>query len=197
MGYPLYTFEQEIDLIYQIFKDCGTPDVSKWPHVAKLPAWDSVRKGSTHSVIFNKITNLILQKRPVRFFVHGSYCVHACYPWGIDAHPRLLWISNFCALLQDLTEKEKRQVRDAVRVAVRMLCVYPHERPSCKELLQDKFFTDETSGEALRSTPAQKLKAVAVDITSGPVNGMFWVHALSSILLPQVVVERHRLYMCI
>ena len=67
MGYPLYTFEQEIDLIFQIFKDCGTPDVSKWPDVAKLPAWDSVRKGSSHSVIFNKLNNLILQKRPVRF----------------------------------------------------------------------------------------------------------------------------------
>lgn len=66
MGYPLYTFEQEIDLIYQIFKDCGTPDVSKWPDVTKLPAWESVKKGTTNSVIFNKVSNLIFQKRPVR-----------------------------------------------------------------------------------------------------------------------------------
>ena len=90
-----------------------------------------------------------------------------CVSWAAA----YLFICESYFQLQDLSEKEKRQVRDAVRVAERMLCVYPHERPSCKELLQDRFFTDETSGEALRTTPAQKLKAVAVDITSRSANG--------------------------
>lgn len=82
--------------------------------------------------------------------------------------------------MQDLSEKEKRQVREASRIVARMLSVYPHERPSCEELLQDKFFTDETSGEALRSTPPEKLKGVAVDDRCGAANGVCRACALPS-----------------
>jgi hypothetical protein len=74
--------------------------------------------------------------------------------------------------MQDLSEREKRQVREATRVVARMLCVHPCDRPSCEELLQDKFFTDETSPEALKSTLPPKLKGVATDNKQGTVNGM-------------------------
>jgi serine/threonine protein kinase len=65
MGVPLYVIESEVDLLYQIFKDCGTPDVSKWPEVVTLPLWGNVQKGSTSSFIFSKICNVVFQKRPV------------------------------------------------------------------------------------------------------------------------------------
>lgn len=65
MGNPLYAFEQEIDLIFQIFKDCGTPDVNKWPEVTSLSAWGSVKKGSTTSLIYSKVCTLACQRRPV------------------------------------------------------------------------------------------------------------------------------------
>lgn len=92
-----------------------------------------------------------------------------------------------------MSEKEKRQVREATRVVARMLCVHPHERPSCKELLRDKFFTDETSPDALRTTPPEKLKGVANDIRSGTANGMFWVHTLSSQQLQVLLDTSHRM----
>lgn len=68
-----------------------------------------------------------------------------------------------CVLMQGLSQKEQRHVRQATRVVERMLCVHPSDRPTCEELLQDKFFTDETSCEALRTTPPEKLKGVAPD----------------------------------
>jgi serine/threonine protein kinase len=76
--------------------------------------------------------------------------------------------------MQDLTDREKRQVRDAAHLIERMLCVNPRERPSCAELLRDKFFTDETSVEALRSTPPERLKGVKPDVNPGATrsNGM-------------------------
>jgi serine/threonine protein kinase len=66
LGAPLYPFEAEIDLIFQIFKDCGTPDRAKWPEVVNLAGWESVRKGSTQSHLEQRLFNRVLQKRPVR-----------------------------------------------------------------------------------------------------------------------------------
>jgi hypothetical protein len=92
--------------------------------------------------------------------------------------------------MQDLSEKEKRQVREATRVVARMLCVHPRDRPSCEELLRDKFFTDETSVEALRTTPPEKLKGVGTDLGPGAANdnGMYWVCAVPRVpVAPSIV----------
>jgi serine/threonine protein kinase len=158
LGSPLFPCNDEVDTINMICKYCGTPDPDQWPGVTKLAGWESLKKGTTESVLKKTLNQKIMMKRSVRrprFCLIAAQLRESVVSRGLFAHGAC---PSMRGDVQGLSEEEKAAVREAVELIDSMLQMTPSKRKIADDLYSKSFF-HETS--VPRPTPRDCLRGVS------------------------------------